>query len=1269
MIMSTKPDVTITAGLDASDVSKDIKKVSKEVRTTAYNLRGDVNKALDGIDSKTASSRMLQIKASLEKATKESDKLRTELTELTRVKVQTAPFKAVTEELAKANREVSDAIRMRNELRNLGVSTTSQRYRTAELRVERKKAARDEILSRRTSLAMNEKAYIAGTETADFRQKTEALEAYNNQITIGIRKLEELAQKQAKVNTDNGFKSESQEATQTTGALAQLDTQKKKTTKSNAELGSEAFNTQVKMEGERLSATKLASSLKTIGNVAKGVAKLFSPVVRGAKLLINRLRGVNTQTQDTSKSMKNLLKFALKYGLGLRSIFILYKRLRSAGVEAYKGLASQFPELQREVNDLKNSFFQLKNSLATMAQPIFSYLVPAIKTLMSWLSAAMTAIANFFAILTGAKYIYKATNANKDWAKSAAGAGKAAKEANEDIAEYDNLILIQQDKDGGGGGGGAVDDYAGAFEKVKAESDLARELREAIDAGDWYGVGSTLMKRLNDVTLRLDNWINNEFRPKAKYWAKNIGQILNGFTDTWDSALTGKTLSDALMAIYDTIATFYETYNFKTLGEKVGTAITTFFTNWEPETVARRISGKFNAVINFVAGFIKKTDFKLIGKTLGESLKKTIEKIQWKDLGADLSGLATGLLEGLSSFIRSSKVGQTVGKAITEFLKGIDFARLATDISELAINLLDALADVIETIDWTVVGQAIADFLKNIDWMRFIQTLVKLAWNIIKALGEALWQIVTDPEALLSLATPLVAIFGAKWIWNKVKTAIAGGIGSALSGGVASSGLGASLSGALNTALGKVLVGVGTYEIAGKIGANIAKSIFAGSDEVLAKEYDKFAEKPIQYTITALKETLSSAFEGSTLTGGDTSILGNALMDMFTGGDYLEKELQAFHDKQQAIRDAEFEKYLDMLQRRYQANREITDADIELLKEYGRIADETTAKYETDSNHYADIAKKNAGVVSDAQKQAEESSNHYAEIAQENAKKHVNSAAVMEQASNHHAAIAKANAGVQSETYKAMEASSTHYADIAKSNAKSVEERSTEMVTNIEGTVATIPDNFDTTFSSAYDKMTSSFDATTTYFGNVAEGVKTPFESMADFFKTTFSNSWNGVVDVFKSNSPEFQSIQDSVSGVFRGSINSMITGINNTLAAPFSTLASVFSKMRNMEVGGAKIFSALPSFMVPKIPKLAQGAVLPPNSPFLAVVGDQKQGTNVETPLATMVEAFKLAMAESGGNNNQPIVLNINGRQVAQAVWDEENKRYKQTGVRYKTS
>lgn len=81
-------------------------------------------------------------------------------------------------------------------------------------------------------------------------------------------------------------------------------------------------------------------------------------------------------------------------------------------------------------------------------------------------------------------------------------------------------------------------------------------------------------------------------------------------------------------------------------------------------------------------------------------------------------------------------------------------------------------------------------------------------------------------------------------------------------------------------------------------------------------------------------------------------------------------------------------------------------------------------------------------------------------------------------------------------------------------------------------------------------------------------------------------------------------------------------------------------------------------------IPRLAQGAVIPPNREFLAVLGDQKSGTNIETPLATMVQAFKQALAESGGGGAQTIILQIDGREFGRAVKKYGGREEQRVGV-----
>ena len=69
----------------------------------------------------------------------------------------------------------------------------------------------------------------------------------------------------------------------------------------------------------------------------------------------------------------------------------------------------------------------------------------------------------------------------------------------------------------------------------------------------------------------------------------------------------------------------------------------------------------------------------------------------------------------------------------------------------------------------------------------------------------------------------------------------------------------------------------------------------------------------------------------------------------------------------------------------------------------------------------------------------------------------------------------------------------------------------------------------------------------------------------------------------------------------------------------------------KGLSLFGTEVISAGSYQLVtlPKIPRLAQGAVIPPNREFMAVLGDQKSGTNIETPLETMVQAFRQALSE----------------------------------------
>lgn len=101
----------------------------------------------------------------------------------------------------------------------------------------------------------------------------------------------------------------------------------------------------------------------------------------------------------------------------------------------------------------------------------------------------------------------------------------------------------------------------------------------------------------------------------------------------------------------------------------------------------------------------------------------------------------------------------------------------------------------------------------------------------------------------------------------------------------------------------------------------------------------------------------------------------------------------------------------------------------------------------------------------------------------------------------------------------------------------------------------------------------------------------------------------------------------NNIIGFFEGSIKG-ISGAYNKM------FASLGTNLENIETVAPSIGSAarsvrFTSIQMPAIPRLAQGAVLPANKPFMAVVGDQRHGTNVEAPLETIQQALDLALAD----------------------------------------
>lgn len=115
-----------------------------------------------------------------------------------------------------------------------------------------------------------------------------------------------------------------------------------------------------------------------------------------------------------------------------------------------------------------------------------------------------------------------------------------------------------------------------------------------------------------------------------------------------------------------------------------------------------------------------------------------------------------------------------------------------------------------------------------------------------------------------------------------------------------------------------------------------------------------------------------------------------------------------------------------------------------------------------------------------------------------------------------------------------------------------------------------------------------------------------------------------------------------------------------NSIARSNSGRSGSFGSGRSGGYGSSR--QSIPGINRAIVPALARGAVIPPNKEFLAVLGDQKSGTNIETPLATMVDAFKQAMAESGGGATT-VVIQLDGKEIARSTVKNINNMTRAAG------
>lgn len=481
--------------------------------------------------------------------------------------------------------------------------------------------------------------------------------------------------------------------------------------KEAAFLGQKAFQgLKFAMTGIVSAGQKVVGTLSTIASSIKKLASGIKNAISKFSSLAKSFIGIKGSSKKMNNSFSRGLKFLLRYGLGVRSLYALINKLRTAMKEAFQNLSRYSSETNASLSMLKSSLFALKNSLAVAFDPIVNVIAPYLSMFIDMLTKAFNIVGQFFSALTGKATAVQTKKPFMDYAAGLEKTGSAAKKAEKDIKhglrafdELNNLTSNEPASGSGGGGGGGATEISpeDMFTTVTIESDIsdfAEKIKQAWENADFTEVGGIVGQKLKNA---LDGIDMTPVQERAEKIGASLGTFLTGFVQV-------EGLPD-------------------TIGEKIGSAI--------------------NIGISGASAFFDNTNFEAIGNFIGQGLNAIITTVNWEEAGNLLSSKWNAFFDiigGVAQTFDFSELGLQLSNGVNGFIADFDWAGNAESISSFVKGLLDTIISFLENTDWQELGNGVADFIGTIDWSGISDKIFEGIGAALGGLAAFLWGVIED---------------------------------------------------------------------------------------------------------------------------------------------------------------------------------------------------------------------------------------------------------------------------------------------------------------------------------------------------------------------------------------------------------------------------------------------------------------------------------------------------------------------------------------------
>ena len=836
---------------------------------------------------------------------------------------------------------------------------------------------------------------------------------------------------------------------------------------------------------------------------------------------------------------------------------------------------------------------------------------------------------------------------------------------------------------------------------------INKGLKYVYDAISWKNVGPKVTEFCDAFTRTFNSLVDNiDWDLLGRTVGAGITTLIRTFNRLADPATginferIGSGISQGLRGMIDEIP-------WREFGNALGNK---FMIAWRMfDGFVQDMARKNNAGI---------TGWQELGNAVAEALNGIFDKVNFSDIADSLTTGINGAFESLAQFTEDfdwDEVAENIGNGIATFIQDFKWKENGEALGDFLSHLCTALTDAITPDTFYDLGKGIGDFLGQLPWIQILKTAGKMIILGIAGALEGMWEseglpgkiaaviaaaflaVEFSKTGIASFAGSLVAKLGAKLLATESVSALSGSIS-----GLVSSGL-SGVTGALGNLVSSALPVVGT---AGLIAVATAGTVTLTKKIAELVETAQGGNGILSQTGGYLHDYTGAMSDAHAITQEQAEDLwklieadesaGKANNEMYD--DMIQKltEYGVSADKARGI--------LEQYGAQAGVSTEFVEDMTAKVEALGTGFSETTGKIDTSSITVKDAIKGVRDVLYDLSMTSSDYAGTYqgilssfnntsgsAATAQEAFDMVYNSlkdagvpldelnqalaerfpSATVAVKTSVDKNIVGAQETVTSATGKMKTDAESNLSDVQKAAEDATSGVNTATVTNWGSSAKEVSKNLDqmkqtanlklgemqrtvnSHFSSQYNTMTFKWKKASERISQIIADmigmVNQKMNSLTSSMERAGTRMGNGLA----------QGVANGTTGITR-TLNNMISEVNRTIGNINNAISGVEHAFTfSYDVTGptgerrwGNYWMNLPR--VSSVPYLASGAVIPPRSEFLAVLGDQKAGNNIEAPESLLRKIVREESPQNQGGNTYNVSVIASGRKFLQFILEE---------------